>query len=75
MPTINKTGRNNLKIWLEGILKPEFDAQKYADNTELNDMGSHTVEIRGHHTILGNPVTYEFSNAELDFSDDETSIS
>lgn len=69
---INETGRANLIDWLTGVLKDgDLFAERIADDLISKFDGSdpgrtHTVEVRGHYTISGNPQTYSFDTDELD---------
>jgi hypothetical protein len=64
---INFTGRANLIDYLARFLKPEYDAERFADVfiDEWNGEPGDIVEVRGFDTISGNPVTYSFSEQEL----------
>jgi hypothetical protein len=69
---INRTGEDNLREWLCGVLKDGSTfANAWADSLVSNFDGSrpdqsHIVEVGGFHTASGRPETYQFGNDEID---------
>jgi hypothetical protein len=71
--TLSDTAIENLRIFCAKNLKPNFDARAYADGmiSEYENWDNDVIfEIRGLHTVSGNPACIRFDyDADFEYFD------
>lgn len=72
---LTAAARATLVDWLEGVLKPEYSAETFADNfdVDLGEQGQASAvifEVRAWHTKLGQTATISFYD-DADFEAEE----